>query len=667
MKENEIGLKYKTRGNSIQNKSRIYFSSTSEDFDKYFEEISEDILNISNSVIYYKANNSISSKDILEDLSEINLFIIIVTKKFLEDECDARSIELKYAIDNNIPILPIIMELEIETYFNQKCGNLHALNKTVDIDEQYKMKLSNYLNSILVSDELRKQVQEAFDAYIFLSYRKKDRKHAKQIMHLIHKNEFCRDIAIWYDEFLKPGQDFNESIDEALKKSKLFAMVVTPNLVNEENYVQKIEYPNAKKEGKSIVPIEAIDTSKEELVKKYKEIPTPIKVKDTEVLSESLKKYLISEAWKENSDPKHLYFMGLAYLNGIDVEIDNDKALKLLQESANLNCTSAILELITMYINGKGTKISYEDAIFWQNKLYEKCIRILGENDIHTLGALDKLASFYNLNGEYEKALELEEKSYNKIREIYGDEDKYVLTSLSNLSQAYSSNNKNDKAIELGEIVYDKRKQLLGEDNVETLDSLSNLAYYYTKSENFVKGLELFKLVYEKYNKVLGYKNSKTMDALSNLATCYSYNNNDEKAIEYDTIAYNNLVEILGANHPSTLLTLSNLASHYNSNGNLEKALELGIQAYQSMNEILGENNQTTILTLNNLIWYYSQNGDYNNALKYCKILYVKRKETLGENNEKTLKSLKQLVEYSKKTGNMKDYEKFFSILNKYK
>lgn len=50
------------------------------------------------------------------------------------------------------------------------------------------------------------------DAYVFLSYRKKDRKHAKELMRLIHANRFCLDIAIWYDGFLAAGEDFNAAI-----------------------------------------------------------------------------------------------------------------------------------------------------------------------------------------------------------------------------------------------------------------------------------------------------------------------------------------------------------------------------------------------------------------------------------------------------------------------
>ena len=66
---------------------------------------------------------------------------------------------------------------------------------------------------------MAKRVRAAFDAYIFLSYRKKDRKYANELMRLIHSNPECRDIAIWFDEFLTPGESFKENIEKILDRS----------------------------------------------------------------------------------------------------------------------------------------------------------------------------------------------------------------------------------------------------------------------------------------------------------------------------------------------------------------------------------------------------------------------------------------------------------------
>lgn len=52
-------------------------------------------------------------------------------------------------------------------------------------------------------------------------YRKKDRVHADALMRQIHSYEALRDIAIWYDEYLVPGENFEKNIRERLETSEL--------------------------------------------------------------------------------------------------------------------------------------------------------------------------------------------------------------------------------------------------------------------------------------------------------------------------------------------------------------------------------------------------------------------------------------------------------------
>ena len=119
---------------------------------------------------------------------------------------------------------------------NAKCGDIQYLDPYCRDETaiSYDEKLTKYLDSVLIGDKLAERIRDAFDAYIFLSYRKKDRRYANELMRIIHAIPGCRDIAIWYDEFLVPGEDFNDAISHALKKSDLFTMVVTPNLINEK-------------------------------------------------------------------------------------------------------------------------------------------------------------------------------------------------------------------------------------------------------------------------------------------------------------------------------------------------------------------------------------------------------------------------------------------------
>lgn len=386
-------LKYKTRGNSSpKGKPKVYFCCHEEDFNRYFETLSNEILAKQNCAIWYNSESGVRDEDFLLDLKQMQLFVMPVTTNLLCTENEALDIEFRFAIENHIPVLPLMQENGLEELFNEKCGDLQFLDKNnTDVTAiSYDEKLQKYLESILISDELTEKIRAAFDAYVFLSYRKKDRKYAQELMRLIHKNEFCRDIAIWYDEFLTPGENFNDSIKEAIQKSGLFILAVTPNLVNETNYIMTTEYPMAKQEGKPILPTELVPTDREQLSEKYEDIPNPTDAHNEAELSEALLKSIKQMAIKENDNSsEHNFFIGLAYLGGIDVEVDCERAVALITNAAESGLIEAMKKLVIMYRSGSGTKKSGENAIRWQKEICRtleatyKQSRV--ENDAETL------------------------------------------------------------------------------------------------------------------------------------------------------------------------------------------------------------------------------------------------------------------------------------------
>ena len=368
-------LQYKTKGNvSPQGKRRVYFTCHPDDYDRFFDRISTDILKFSDSAIWINPDDNY--EDIDTDLGQMNLFVIPITTKLLTKPCRAINIDVPFALEKHIPILPLMQEGGLDELFTRYFGDLQYLDpNTHDITAiSYEEKLKKYLNSVLVSDEMAEKVRAAFDAYIFLSYRKKDRKYANELMRLIHKNDFCRDIAIWYDEFLVPGEDFNDAISDALKKSDLFTMVVTPNLINEKNYVQTVEYPEAVKQNKIIIPTELEKTDYKSLSEKYPNIPNSINAHDKNALSDALQAALINIARRENdNDPQHNFFIGFAYLEGIDVEVDHKRALELITSAAEAKenrVPEAIEKLVAMYKEGYGVERNYQTAVEWQRKLF---------------------------------------------------------------------------------------------------------------------------------------------------------------------------------------------------------------------------------------------------------------------------------------------------------
>ena len=364
-------LKCRTRNNSNpKGKPRVYFCSHPDDF-SYFEKISTAILKKYDVAIYHNTYASSDIDDLLLQLEQMQLIIIPVTKKFLSESNIALDIEFKYAIEKHIPILPIILELGLIDLYREKCGNTQYLD-VVSNDEtaiSYEKKADELFSAVILNEEDIARIRSEFDAYIFLSYRKKDRVHSQKLMQLIHENDDLRDVAIWYDEFLLPGDDFKDEIDSALAKSDLFMLLVTPNLVNEENYVMKIEYPYAKSINKPIVAVEAVKTKASELKKFYTDIPKRVKSVDANILIEQILSRIDKISPVKDETPEHTYLIGLAYLKGIDVEVNVEKGLQMIFDAADRGCYDAIEEAIKIYLNGIGVEKNMEKVIYWKTRL----------------------------------------------------------------------------------------------------------------------------------------------------------------------------------------------------------------------------------------------------------------------------------------------------------
>lgn len=371
-----MSLQYKTRGMSDpQGKPRVYFCCHPKDLAPCFGPISDELLKKQNCAIWYDETGRDTWDEEREmELGQMQLFVMPVTTRLLTTPNRALEVEFPFAMERHIPVLPLMQEGGLEELFNKKCGDLQFLDKTARDSTaiSYEEKLEKYLASVLVGDELAQKIRDAFDAYIFLSYRKKDRKYAQELMRLIHKNDFWRDIAIWYDEFLTPGENFNHAIKDALQKSDLFALVVTPNLVNETNYVMTTEYPEAKKCGKAVFPAQMVPTDEGQLKDKFEAIPECVDAHEEDELTASLLDTLGRLAIvPTQSNPQHNFFIGLAYLNGIDVETDRDKALQLITGAAENGLPEAMEKLVDMYRSGTAVERNYRTAIYWQSKLVD--------------------------------------------------------------------------------------------------------------------------------------------------------------------------------------------------------------------------------------------------------------------------------------------------------
>lgn len=288
-------LAYKTMaGAAPRGLPQVYFCAHPEDKDRFLEQTAAELHGVRNCALWYDTGRPAPDRDWRLELGQMQLFVVTVTARFLHGDCRARQEELPFALQRHIPVLPILREPGLTGAFNALCGDLQALDPgTPDpTGIPYAHKLRRYLETVLIGDDLAAQVRRAFDAYLFLSYRKKDRRAALELMRLIHNDPLCRDVAIWYDEFLTAGRDFKSSIAQAMDQSLAVALVVTPRLNEDKNYVQRVEYPLARQSGKPVLPVEMEHTDRGELDKHFEGLPPCVSGRDEGALSRRLRECL---------------------------------------------------------------------------------------------------------------------------------------------------------------------------------------------------------------------------------------------------------------------------------------------------------------------------------------------------------------------------------------
>ena len=475
--------KIKTGNNSkfsINKRQKIWICAHALDYDAYLEDVCRDLFRAWDCIVCYDEEPfaEYDKEELCSQLRETSLFVVLVTERFLTTENRAREVEFKFARDEGIPVLPIIQQPGLDNLFNEICGSYHALSAySLDSDEYMKM-LKKHLSSVLVNSTLAEEIRAEFDTYIFLSYRKVDKKDATKIISLIHSNDFCRDVAIWYDEFLVFGENFDDAIRYALGKSSLFVLAITPSVTDKtlkngkevDNYVVSCEFPTAKDLQKKILPIRVVDVPAEKLEKAFQSLPPCVNAKDKASVAKALRELLCDVIPQSvRNTPEHKFLIGLAYLNGIDVEIDRARALTLIEDSAKTGNVRAMSKLVHMYRNGDGVALNCKTAILWQKRLVEREGELYRKNPTLVNGEAYlndamRLAEYLTESGDSDEAISVCEAMIPVAEEYYQKTPffytrRFIAVAESAMAEMYCKKGKLDLALKHAEASLNIRRQ----------------------------------------------------------------------------------------------------------------------------------------------------------------------------------------------------------------
>ncbi len=389
-------------------KTPVYFVAHPADFEKHFDTICEDFFaGIDCAMYYYEPGDSVDDKTRLFDLSQIQLFVVVVTQNFMQLKSEAYDFDFKYVLENNIPFIPIVCEQGADELFEKRFRNNHYIDKT---EGSYKIQLKKFFHDITKKKFQAQKLQDIFEGNAFISYRKADRMIAGEVIKTLHKPEVNSRLFLWYDDFLIPGENFNENISGAIEKSDIFIMVVTPEILDSSCYVHNCEYPLAKKLGKPILPVEAVKTSRHTLEKLYPGIPPCVGINDLTRLCEAIDNALGTKKSGEMSADSH-YSLGVAYLEGIGMESNTEAAIQEFLHAADKGHLHSTERLAKIYENGLGIPVDYANAIKWRKKaveLTEKRYKESGEENRRGsyCETLRSLAQCYKKCGMIDEAVE---------------------------------------------------------------------------------------------------------------------------------------------------------------------------------------------------------------------------------------------------------------------
>ena len=664
----------RTKGNADPHgRARVYFTCHPEDFDRYFDKICEDVFLTQDCAIYYTENMSeaLDESNIDIDLGRMSLFLVPVTFKLMNEKNRAMAVDIAFAKKKNITILPFMMESGIDGIYSlpENFGERQYLNpfSTDSTEVRYEEKLKKILEATLISDEMAQRVRDAFDAYVFLSYRKKDRKYANQLMRIIHSIPGCRDIAIWYDEFLTPGESFLANIESAMEKSELFALLVTPNILEDGNFVMREEYPAARRAGMTILPAEMEKTDHDELGCRFENIPTPVTT-DDDGFADTLLSVVKGAAISENdADPEHIFLIGLAYLDGIDVEVDVERGVRLITTAAEAGLPEAMEKIHFMYDKGDRVPVDFNEALKWAERLADYYVNSFGEDNEYSMMWIHNLAHTCVDLGDYARAIELQKRGLELTRKNCGNESYETVSSLNALAQSYLILGSYGEGIALQQESCEISERVLGEGHIEAIGARVMLAQFYFDSGNIDDGIKLLEKAVEVATRHLGDRHSLTLIALSNLANNYSNIGRFDEALEISTRVYNELLKTNSENHPSVLTTLNNIALIEQSRGNLDKAIEISIKVINSRRALYGDRHPDVLRSIGNLATIYNYAGKSKLGMSMLSEILEPYTEIFGENHHEVLLMQSNLAFCHLNSGNIAEalsiYERVCRVL----
>ncbi len=366
-----------TRGSvNPSGKQKAFFASIPSDL-AYLSDTAKHIFQSSNIAIYYDEDGQ-TERIPDETILDMNFVIVLLTEQTFNTDNDITNRVIPISIKNRIPILPIGITKEVGPKMTGYCEQMGIQSLDVlfpnsedDTEIGFKTKLENWLKSKLVTGDKSQRIMSNFLISAFISYRKKDRRILLDIIDSINRKEKCREVQIWFDEFLTPGEGYDEEIQKMIDDSSIFIFLLTEHMIEEDNYALREELERAIETEKEIIVVDLIE-GEHNLPSRLQEYSKYTIVKGDQGFDDLVE--LVEKCVPDTSGysleeaREHRYLLGMAYYYGIGVIADKEYGLRSIKEAAEAGCGDALDTMVAISVEEYG---NFESAIYYQQKIVD--------------------------------------------------------------------------------------------------------------------------------------------------------------------------------------------------------------------------------------------------------------------------------------------------------
>ena len=257
------------------------------------------------------------------------------------------------------------------------------------------------------------------------------------------------------------------------------------------------------------------------------------------------------------------------------------------------------------------------------------------------------MLSAMNAHSERERrrseSLELRKQVVDINSTLLGHDDEPTLRARQKLASFFEEEGDNSEALSIYQGVMIERQRCLGLDDPETLDSSHKVAGILRKMSQYSEAEAMFRQTWDLRERVLGHDNGKTMASKNDLALCLRDQGDVKQALRLDQELLDHKKHVFGPESLEVLHTMNNLAMDHYDQKDFKTAATLLEEVVTSRKKQLGLAHDLTLLSMYNLGLNLQKQERWREAETVFREVFNIRTSMLGHTHRLTRETIDTL------------------------